>query len=121
MTNEQKLDIVRMRIEGYTLQEIADKHECTKQNICETLCRICDTKRDTLRYKRWIFPNIAKWLVENKKTLLWISDILDINYGTLSAWMTGKSRICCDDMKRIADLLGMSLSEAFEESEVECH
>ena len=120
MTNEQKLDIVRMRIEGVPLQEIANAHGCSKQNICETLYRICDTGRDSLRYKKWIFPNIGKWLVANRKTLLWVSESLDISYASLNGWMMGKNRIHYGDMKRIADLLGMSLSEAFEERKERC-
>jgi hypothetical protein len=118
MTIEQKLDIVRMRLEGEPLHVIAKKYGCSKQNICELLNRICNTERDTLRYRGWIFPNIAKWLVENKKTLLWVAETLDIHYATLCAWMTGKIKIRYDDMKKVAGLLDMSLSEAFEEREV---
>ena len=67
---EQILEIVQMRLDGYTLQQIADKFGTTRQCIQQKLS--CLAKNSTPKQgcvrkndEKIIYPNLAKWIFDN--------------------------------------------------------
>ena len=124
MTNEELLDIVKMRLEGRTFEKIGEKYGITRQAVEQSIKSICGVKRSGRRkvspkiYMDIIYPNIRDKMVE-----------LEWGYSSL-AYKTGKSvvtirnvltgqiknpRLCL--AKEIVAALGMSVEEAFRKEE----
>ena len=63
MTYADKQKVLEMRLEGYTIQDIADEFGVSKQNISQFLNTLCKEKR---RYKRCncIYPGLREWLAK---------------------------------------------------------
>ncbi len=67
-SKEKLLDIVQMRIDGCTVQEIADKYGVSKQCIQQKLSVLAGSGKP--RHKgvdeKVIYPNLAKWIADNR-------------------------------------------------------
>ena len=64
MTHEQIEEMVRMRNDGYTLQEIADKFGVSKQWIA-MLIQTGGYKMNPESLNKIVYPNIADWMRKN--------------------------------------------------------
>lgn len=116
MSNEKKLEIAKMRIEGETLQSIADKFGVSRQYIDRTIKRILS---DSEKYKKRKFKNITKWLQGNKVLGPELAKLLHITAGSVSNKLNGKSDFTLWEVKKIIEITGMSFEEAFEETKPE--
>ena len=120
MTNEEMLDIVKMRLDGYSLANIGKKYGITRQAVEQQIKSICSAKRSGRRkvvphiYMDIIYPNIRDKMIE-----------LEWGYSSL-ADKTGKSAAAMRNVltgfirkpnlylaKEIASALDMSVEEAF--------
>lgn len=65
--NEKQKQALKLRSEGYSLQEIADTMECSKQNVSKLLEHGITEKQycGKLRKTDVIYPNIKQWLIDN--------------------------------------------------------
>lgn len=116
MSNEKKLEIVKMRIEGETLQSIADKFGVSRQHIDQTIRRILS---DSGKYKKRKYKNITKWLQGSKTAGPELAKLLHITTGSVSNKLNGKSDFTLWEVKKIIEITGMSFEEAFEETNPE--
>ena len=120
MTNEELLDIVKMRLDGHTFEKIGEKYGITRQAVEQSIKSICGVKRGGRRkvspkiYMDIIYPNIRDKMVE-----------LEWGYSSL-AYKTGKSAVTIRNVltgfirnpkvnlaKQIASALDMNVEEAF--------
>lgn len=63
MTNEEKIKMFSMRLEGCTLQQIGDKYGITRERVRQVLD---DSAGKRVKGQNWIYPNLRKYLNENK-------------------------------------------------------
>lgn len=64
MTNEQIEEMGKMRNDGYTLQEIADKFGVSKQWVAQ-LIPTGGYKMNPETLDKMVYPNIANWMRKN--------------------------------------------------------
>ena len=99
MTIDQKVEAYRMRLEGATLQSIADHFEVSLEWIRQIVPPI-EGKTWSLEgmRNRCVYPGIAQWLYENR-------------------WMNGVHKPNKPTIDKILKVTGMTYEQAFGEEE----
>lgn len=119
MTEEQKSEMYRMRLNGCTYKEIAEKFGCSSQYIHQI---IPDTNRnialshqlaDVCAYK-----GLSEYIEENNLTLLELTKTLRPTYkgyngSHVKGWISGKRNFGISDIRKILELTGMTFEECF--------
>lgn len=121
---EQILKIVQMRLDGYTLQQVADEYGVTKQCIQQKLSAI--TKNYTSRQgevrkidEKIIYPNLAKWIFDNGYSVSSFAKYLEISgANSLLIKLHGERNINMKEIKRILAFTGLPFEYLFAEKEV---
>ncbi len=95
MTQENKdrlLEMIKMRLDGCTYQEIAEKYSITRQCVQQSIASFAGKERSARKSSldRCIYPNISKWMLDNNIS------------------MTSVGKICGLSAKR-TDTIGMKL------------
>lgn len=126
MTTEQKLKAVEMRLNGATLQEIANEFGCSRQYINQEFKKIYQsiTTNRIQKISRIIYKGIANWLLDNEKNVSTLASMVYENYtprkGTyFYEKLCGKHNLNMKEIKKILEVTGMTFEECFEEREVE--
>ena len=120
MTNEELLDVVKMRLDGYTCAQISEKYGTTGAGIWRAIHSIA--RRDphgsragqTRMYGQIIYPNIRARMEVREWTIVRLSEKSCVKYATLCKILYGDTQ--CPRIKsktKIAKALGMSVDEAF--------
>ena len=124
MTNEEMLDIVKMRLDGYTCAQIGEKYGTTGAGIFRAIHSIISSDPNWYRagqirmYDKIIYPNIRARMEEREWTMRTLSDKTGISRQCLYKVLysdTLRPRIA--SMKEIALALDMSVGEAFGKEE----
>lgn len=68
-------------------------------------------------HRKWIFPNIDKWFVEQNMTIEKFAQRIGIYPNTFSIWMLGKHEPPLWGIRAILKETGMTFEEAFQEKE----
>lgn len=120
MTNEQLLDMVRMRIDGCTFTEIGDKYGISRQAAEQSIKSICGVKRTGRRkvsphiYMDIIYPNIRDKMIKLEWGYSSLANKTGKNVATIRNALTGFIRDPKVNLaKQIASALDMSVDEAF--------
>ena len=117
--NDRLLDVIKMRINGSTLQEIADKYGCTRENIRQEIGRakrIMNVKR---HYSDVIFPNIREYMSLHDVSKYEISKRTGIYYQGLNKCLKGDRDFSLGNAFKIANLMGMTVDQAFSMDELQ--
>lgn len=112
MTKEEKLMAYSMRLDGKTLQEIADHFCVSRQRIHQLLPRdsiLCRPES----YRGFIYPNITKYLRDSDKTVALFSEEIGVSVSGLRSNLTGKRTLCKSTIDAILRVTGMTYEEAF--------
>ena len=122
MTNEELLDVVKMRLDGYSLEEIGEKYGMTVSGILREIKSISGRDPNEHRggqarvYNQIIYPSIRARMEVREWTIVRLSEKSCVKYATLCKILYGdtqhpriKSKIA------IAKALDMSVNEAFRE------
>ena len=64
MNREDKIEVFKMRLDGFTYQEIAEKFGVSKQYINQMLQNVISERRNKA-VNKIVYPNIANWLKDN--------------------------------------------------------
>lgn len=108
MTKRDKLEAYKMRLEGKTLQYIADHFGVSKQYIKQITPMAGPSHRTG-----YAFPNIADWLYEQSIYNYEFAEMLGISNATLSRWLLGKTEPTLYDIRKIIEVTGMPFEKAF--------
>lgn len=120
MTKEDKIKAYAMTLDGYTYQSIANEFGVTKQYISSLFGRKLYNAK---LYDEIIYPNITKWMEENKVTVRSLSIELyseqspNVAQTKLSKKLKGERKFTIDDIDKILKITGMKYEEAFERKE----
>lgn len=114
MTNEQRVEMYRMRLEGASLQEIADKFGVTRQAVHQAIPAV--EPRPCYRAK-CIYPNLQNWLIANERSLATFSEITGVNKTTLYKVLGGQGDPCKKTIDAILRTTGMDYETAFAPKE----
>ena len=124
MTNEELLDIVKMRLDGCTFADIGKKYGITRQAVEQSIKSICGVKRSGRRkvvthiYMDIIYPNIRDKMIELEFGYSSLADKTGSSAGTIRRVLIGYIRKPNLYLaKKIAFALNMSVDEAFSEEE----
>lgn len=116
-TREQKIDMFAMRIDGFALEEIADKYGVTRERIRQILEHTCS--ESGISRKNYIYPNIADWMRENHVNQKMISEKLGCRQTTVSNYLAGKSSPSFEFINMILDITKMPYEVAFSRERVQ--
>ena len=114
MTIEEQIEAYAMRLDGYALQEIADKFGVSRQRIQQIIGPGSghSVRRPNPCMK---YPNIGKWLIENKMTQCGLANKSGIASAYLSNILLGKINPGKKIIDKILLATGMTYEEAFKE------
>ena len=124
MTNEQLLDIVKMRLDGYTCAQIGEKYGTTGAGIWRAIHSIA--RRDphgsragqTRMYDQIIYPNIRARMEEREWSMNMLANKTGVSRQGLSNILYGDTlRPRIKSKAAIAKALAMSVDEAFRKEE----
>lgn len=123
MTQENKdrlLEMIKMRLDGCTYQEIADKYgvsrQCVYQAIVNFTRRESSTRVRKSPFDRCIYPNLRQWMYENKITLVKLNRIIGkslTNTERTSQKMRGESDFKISEIKAILKESGKTFEYMF--------
>ena len=111
VSNEEIMEIVKMRLDGATLQEIAVKRGCSRQNIEQILKRI-KTGAGTSE-RKIIYPGLRAWMAENWCSVSKLADACGIIRQTMYVYLSQAGRMKIGAVQRILNYTGLTFEEAF--------
>ena len=114
MTKEQKLKMYEMRLDGYTLQEIADEFGVSRQYVDQVIPSNGRSRKKS-SYDKCIYPNIKNWLMEKRITYTQFADLCGVDVMTMHNGITGKVTMRKTTIDGILKATGMKYEEAFME------
>lgn len=127
MTQENKdrlLGMIKMRLDGCTYQEKADKYRITRQCVQQTIANFTGkeriVKKSTL--DRCIYPNLRQWMYKNEITLVKLTGIIGkslTNTERTSQKIRGESDFKISEIKAILKESGKTFEYMFAEKENE--
>ena len=118
MNRGDKIEVFKMRLDGFTYQEIAEKFGVSKQYINQMLQSAIGERRNKTLDKI-VYPNIANWLKNNECSISEFAIRVGIKRSTLDSKLYGRNKFNSDEIKRILDVTGMKFEECLKMKESE--
>ena len=115
MTNNDKIAMFKMRLEGATYEEIAKEFGVTKQRVQQIMLRAVGERRRKSNDKI-IYPNIAKWLEEKELTIKKFAQSNGLNYVTILNALK-RDEMSTKTANQILKATGLTYEEAFRKEE----
>lgn len=115
MTNNDKIYMFKMRLEGATYEEIAKEFGVTKQCIQQIMFRTLGERRRKSNDKI-VYPNIRKWLEEKELTIKKFAQSNGLNYGTILKALQ-RDEMSTKTANQILKATGLTYEEAFRMEE----
>ena len=121
MTNEELLDVVKMRLDGYTCAQIGEKYGMTASGILRVIRSLSRNPHghrvgQARMYDQIIYPNIRARMKERGWSMNTLANKTGISRQCLYKVLYGDTlRPRIASMKVIALALDMSVDEAFRE------
>ena len=119
MDKERAMDMFKMRLEGATYQEIADKYGITKQRVEGILkMREPSKKHSNNKYEKCIYKGLREWLQQNNYKLNDLQNLISKNKqkqagNSLRMKLCGKREFRLSEINKIINLTGMTFEELF--------
>ena len=119
MDKERAMDMFKMRLEGATYQEIADKYGITKQRVEGILkMREPSKKHSNKKYEKCIYKGLREWLQQNNYKLNDLQNLISKNKqsqagNSLRMKLCGEREFRLSDINKIINLTGMTFEELF--------
>ena len=118
MNREDKIEVFKMRLDGFTYQEIAEKFGVSRQYINRMLQNVISERRNKT-VNKIVYPNIANWLKNNECSISEFAIRVGMERSTLDRKLYGRSKFNSDEIKRILDATGMKFEECLKMKESE--
>lgn len=128
ISNKDKVKMFEMRLEGCTLQEIADVHGVTRERVRQILQSVISRSTAMKRGREGIiYPNISEWMQDNDISIEDFGKLLGKeegikmkNHTRLSHILKGVGEFNMTEVKSVLKVTGMTFEKAFKlESEEE--
>ncbi len=110
MTKEEKIDMFAMRLNGCTLQQVADKYGITRERVRQILFAYTAPRKE----KVYAYPNISHWMAENGVTLSQLADNCKLSYNTVRGYLNGVREPNFIFVQYILKETGMPFEVAFQ-------
>ena len=116
---EIALEMFKMRLDGATYQEIADKYGVTRQNVEQILKIREPSKRHSKeKYKICIYKGLREWLEKNNYKLNDLQNIISKTKqrqagNCLRMKLSGERDFRLSEINKIINLTGMTFEELF--------
>lgn len=113
MTKEQKIEAYAMRLNGVSLQEIADKFGVSKQYIQQTLPTEQLRSRRRHFIRKPIYPNLETWLFKRGISNKDFAAMIEVSISTTGRIVSGSQNMSKSTIDKILAVTGMTYEEAF--------
>lgn len=123
-SKEKILEMVQMRIDGYTLQQIADKYGVSKQCVQQQLSIIAGnaSPRPKGIDEKIIYPNLAKWMADNRIPKYKLSEMIGLKSkctANIRFKLLGERDFSITEIKKLLEITGQTFEYLFVEKEGE--
>lgn len=113
MTIDQKVEAFRMRLEGYTLEEIGQRFGFGREYIRQNLM-LKDARAKKKRcFDGYIYPNLARWLSKERNSYTSFAKSIGVSPSKVFNALTGRVDMSKSTIDKILGTTGMSYEEAF--------
>lgn len=120
LTNRDLANIFYKLLEGEPVTRIADSYCVSEAGIYDRLKNIgVDVSRITAKHRSGIYPNLGRWMVENKIGLDRFSRMLEMSYPALRKLLDGKSSPRLETIQKILKITKLPFEEAFATEETD--
>lgn len=121
MTQENKdrlLEMIKMRLDGCTYQEIAEKYGITRQCVQQSISSFTGKERSVRKSSLdiCIYPNIRKWMLDNNISMIKLSKICGLaetHIGSVRAKLCGEREFRISEIKAILKESGKTFEYMF--------
>ena len=113
MTNDEKVEAYRMRLEGATLQEVADRFGVTREWIRALTPAPEKRGKKKRNHKNIIYPNINKFLYENRHSYSSFAKLIGMSGNAVYRALTGATSPTKKLIDRVLEATDMTYEEAF--------
>lgn len=114
MTREDTLKMMEMRMDGYTLQEVADYYGVTRQCVSQILHRVLSENKNAVRCK-CIYPGLANWMLAQGVTAYKMSNEL-AQFNSVTSFynrLIGKTEFTLSEIKALLKYTNSTFEELF--------
>lgn len=114
MTDQQKLDALKMLLEGASYEEVGRKYCVSRQMVYKMFSGVIG-KRSAGRKDsgKCVYPVLANWIAENCITQAAFADLIGVHFTNVSKFLLGKSNINKVTIDKILKATGMTYEECF--------
>lgn len=119
MDKERAMDMFKMRLDGATYQEIADKYGITRQRVeCILKMREPSKKHSNKKYEKCIYKGLREWLQQNNYKLNDLQNLISKNKqrqagNSLRMKLCGEREFRLSEINKIINFTGMTFEELF--------
>ena len=107
-----------MRLEGATLQSIADRFEVSLEWVRQVIPPIDGKTWSKYGIRsRCVYPGICQWLFDNRCTYAKLAELIGAPQASVSRWMNGIYKPNKDIIDKILKVTGLTYEQAFREEE----
>ncbi|ABQ23601.1 helix-turn-helix transcriptional regulator [Clostridium kluyveri] len=116
ISDEDKIKMFEMRVKGCSLRTIGNEFNVSHEYVRRILKDACNKgaliKREC---KGMVYPNIAKWLMENDVSVSELGKMSGESPIRLRHILSGKNinSFTIDEIRKILEVTGMTFKEAF--------
>ena len=119
MTIDDRVEAYRMRLEGYSLQEVADRFGVSRQFLSQILPSSQRAFSKGRNANKCIYPAIKKYMEKNRYSYTRLAIICGMSQQTLYRGLTGKNEFMKKNIDMLLDTLQMTYEEAFCKDDTE--
>ncbi len=115
---DRLLEMIKMRLDGCTYQEIGDKYGVTKQCVQQSIANFAGKER-TVRQSsldRCIYPNIRAWMIDDNISMIKLSKICGLaetHIGAVRTKLYGERDFKISEIKAILKESGKTFEYMF--------
>lgn len=117
MTAQEKYQILHMRANSCTYDEIGKLLGISSQRAHQIVQEMVNPI--PLRRKRYIYPNIARWMEARGLTQKAFAELLGCNQNVVHSFLTGKARPSYKLIKAVLKVTELPFEVAFAETNTE--
>ena len=121
MTQENKdrlLEMIKMRLDGCTYQEIAERYGVTRQCVQQSISSFMGKERSVRKSSldRCVYPNIKAWMLDNNISMIKLSKICGLaetHIGAVRTKLCGERDFKISEIKAILKESGKTFEYLF--------